>query len=62
MDLDEVNEELNLNLPVDKSYESLGGFIFEQLGIVFYAIIGSLIATVVGAVILLFIIDLFKKK
>ena len=40
----------------------LGGFIFEQLGIAFYGIIGSLIAAVVGAVILLFIIGLLKKK
>ena len=32
MDLDEVNEELDLNLPVDKSYESLGGFIFDLIG------------------------------
>ncbi|MCD6116146.1 GlsB/YeaQ/YmgE family stress response membrane protein [bacterium] len=40
----------------------LGGFVFDQLGIVFYGIIGSLIAAVVGAVILLFIIRLFRKK
>ena len=32
MVLDEVNEELDLNLPVDKSYESLGGFIFDLIG------------------------------
>ena len=40
----------------------LGGFVFDQLGIAFYGIIGSLIAAVVGAVILLFIISLFRKK
>lgn len=32
MDIDEVNDELDLNLPVDKSYESLGGFIFDLIG------------------------------
>jgi len=30
--LNELNEELDLNLPVDKSYESLGGFIFDLIG------------------------------
>ena len=32
VDIDEVNDELDLNLPVDKSYESLGGFIFDLIG------------------------------
>ena len=32
MDLAELNEELNLNLPDDKNYESLGGFIFDLIG------------------------------
>ena len=32
IDLDELNDELNMNLPVDKSYESLGGFIFNLIG------------------------------
>jgi len=32
IDLDELNEELNMNLPVDQSYESLGGFIFNLIG------------------------------
>jgi len=32
IDLDELNEELDLNLPIDKSYESLGGFIFDLIG------------------------------
>lgn len=30
--MNELNEELDLNLPVDKSYESLGGFIFDLIG------------------------------
>ncbi len=32
IDLDELNDKLNLNLPVDKNYESLGGFIFNLIG------------------------------
>jgi len=32
IDLDELNEELDMNLPVDQSYESLGGFIFDLIG------------------------------
>lgn len=32
IDLDVLNEELDLNIPVDKSYESLGGFIFNLIG------------------------------
>jgi len=32
IDLDELNEDLGLDLPIDKSYESLGGFIFELTG------------------------------
>ncbi len=32
MDLAELNEALDLNLPDDKSYESLGGFIFDLIG------------------------------
>lgn len=32
IDLDELNDELNLNLPVDKNYESLGGLIFDLTG------------------------------
>ncbi len=34
IDLDELNEDLNLNLPNNKSYESLGGFIFDLTGAV----------------------------
>ena len=32
IDLDELNDELEMNLPVDQSYESLGGFIFSLIG------------------------------
>jgi len=32
IDLDELNEELDLDLPVDQSYESLGGLIFNLIG------------------------------
>lgn len=32
IDLDELNEELDMDLPVDQSYESLGGFIFDLIG------------------------------
>lgn len=50
------------NLLVGIAGGILGGWLFGELGIEFYGIIGSLIAAVVGAVILLFIIGLFKKK
>ena len=32
IDLDELNDELDMNLPADQSYESLGGFIFDLIG------------------------------
>lgn len=32
IDLDELNDELDMELPVDQSYESLGGFIFNLIG------------------------------
>lgn len=40
----------------------IGTYVFGLLGISFYGIIGSIIAAVVGALILLFIISLFKKR
>ena len=40
----------------------LGGYLFGLLGIASAGIIGSLIAALVGAIILLWIISLFKKK
>ena len=39
----------------------LGGFLFSKLGIAAGGIIGSLIIAVIGAMILVFIIGLFKK-
>lgn len=32
MRIDEINEQLNVNLPEDDSYETLGGFVFARLG------------------------------
>lgn len=32
IDLDELNSQLDMNLPGDQSYESLGGFILNQIG------------------------------
>lgn len=40
----------------------IGGFLFGLLGIGGGGIIGSLITAFVGAVILLYIVSLFKKK
>ena len=40
----------------------IGGLLFGALNIVAYGLIGSLIAALVGAIILLWIISLFKKK
>jgi uncharacterized membrane protein YeaQ/YmgE (transglycosylase-associated protein family) len=40
----------------------LGGYIFGALGVTAYGIIGSLISALVGAIILLWIISMIKKK
>ena len=32
IDIEELNERLNLSLPSEEDFESLGGFIFSQLG------------------------------
>ena len=40
----------------------LGGWVFGLLGIAFLGIVGNLVAAVVGAIILLWIISLIKKK
>ena len=40
----------------------LGGWIFGLLGIAFWGIVGNLIAAVVGACILLWIISFIKKR
>jgi uncharacterized membrane protein YeaQ/YmgE (transglycosylase-associated protein family) len=39
----------------------LGGFLFGLLGLVSYGLIGSLVTATVGAVVLLYIIQLAKK-
>ena len=51
-----------LNLIIGIVGSVLGGWIFNLLGITTTSIIGSLICAVVGAVVLLFIVSLFKKK
>ncbi|MCL1933779.1 MAG: GlsB/YeaQ/YmgE family stress response membrane protein [Candidatus Azobacteroides sp.] len=51
-----------LNLIIGVVGSVLGGWIFNLLGISATGIIGSLICAVVGAVVLLFIVSLFKKK
>ena len=51
-----------LNLLVGIVGGWLGGWLFGKLGISFFGIVGSLVAAVVGAIILLWIISLFKKK
>jgi len=40
----------------------LGGWVFGLLGIAFLGIVGNLVAAVVGAIILLWIISLIKKR
>jgi len=48
---------------LNKSTESfIGGFVFDALDIAAYGLIGSLVAALVGAIILLWIISLIKKK
>ena len=39
----------------------LGGFLFKLVGIVTYTLIGSLITAVVGAIVLIWIVNLVKK-
>jgi len=51
-----------LNLIVGIAGGFLGGWLFGKLGIYFYGIVGSLIAALVGAIILLWLISLFRKK
>lgn len=40
---------------------ALGGFIFRLFGVVTYGFIGSLITAVVGAIILIWIVNLVRK-
>ncbi|MCP4664463.1 MAG: GlsB/YeaQ/YmgE family stress response membrane protein [bacterium] len=51
-----------VNLIVGVIGAFLGGFLLGKLGIDTYGLIGTLIAAFVGAVILLFIVGLIKKK
>ena len=51
-----------LNLLVGIVGGLLGGWLFGKLGINSLGIVGGLIAAVVGAVILLWLISLIKKK
>lgn len=54
---------LIINLLVGIGGAILGGWLFDALGLSFgKGIIGALITALLGAVILLFIISLFKKK
>jgi uncharacterized membrane protein YeaQ/YmgE (transglycosylase-associated protein family) len=40
----------------------LGGFLFELVGLAAYGLIGALIMAVVGAVVLLYIVGMIKRK
>ena len=51
-----------LNLVIGIIGSFLGGWLFGILGISFLGIIGELVAAVVGAIILLWIISVIKKK
>ena len=50
------------NLLVGIGGALLGGFIAGVLGFRFYGFIGSLIVSTVGAVLLLFLLDFFKRR
>ncbi|HCU26076.1 MAG TPA: GlsB/YeaQ/YmgE family stress response membrane protein [Deltaproteobacteria bacterium] len=39
----------------------IGGFLFRTLGVVAYGTIGSLVTALLGAIILIFLIRLFKR-
>ena len=39
----------------------LGGFLFGLLGLVAYGLIGSIVTATVGALVLLYLVRLFKK-
>jgi len=51
-----------LNLLIGIIGGFLGGWLFDKLGIAFLGIFGQFVAALVGAIILLWIISLFKKK
>ena len=50
------------NLIVGVVGSFVGGFILKHFGIRFYGIVGSVIAAVVGALVLLFLASLIKTK
>ena len=50
------------NLVVGVVGAFLGGFLFSLLGLQAVGLIGSLITATVGAVVLLWLVDLIKKK
>jgi uncharacterized membrane protein YeaQ/YmgE (transglycosylase-associated protein family) len=50
-----------LNLVIGIAGGFLGGWLFGKLGISFFGIVDGFIAAVVGAIILLWVISLFKK-
>ena len=52
---------LIVNLIVGIIGAYIGGFVFRYLGLPVHGLIWSLVAAVVGAVILLFVVGLFKK-
>lgn len=39
----------------------LGGLLFEQLGIIATGLLGTLVAAVIGAIVLLFVVRLIKR-
>ncbi len=49
------------NLIIGVAGSFLGGFLFRLLGISFHGIVGSIIAALIGALLLLFIISKIKK-
>jgi uncharacterized membrane protein YeaQ/YmgE (transglycosylase-associated protein family) len=53
---------LLINLLVGVAGGFLGGWIFGKLGISFLGGIGQFVAAVVGAIILLWVISIFKRK
>ena len=52
---------LVINLVVGVIGAYLGGLLFNFLGLSMHGLIGSLISATVGAVVLLFLVGLFKK-
>ena len=56
------NHGLVTNLAVGVIGAFLGGFIFNMLGLGFGGFSGSLIVSVIGAVVLLFLLSLVKRR